>query len=49
MSDDENSRKDAATVTSSPAVIAASWALVGVPLAYGLYETVLRAANLFGG
>lgn len=29
--------------------IAAAWALVGVPLAYGLVETLRRAANLFSG
>ncbi len=29
--------------------IAAAWTLVGVPLAYGLVETLRRAANLFSG
>jgi len=29
--------------------IAASWALVGVPLAYGVVETLRRAAALFTG
>lgn len=29
--------------------IATAWALVGVPLAYGIVETVRRAANLFTG
>lgn len=29
--------------------IAAAWALVGIPLAYGVVETVRRAANLFTG
>lgn len=27
--------------------IAAAWAFVGVPLAYGVYETVQKAAALF--
>jgi hypothetical protein len=31
------------------ALIAAAWALVGVPLAYGLYNTVKAATALFGG
>ncbi len=31
------------------ALIAFAWALVGVPLAYGLYQTVTRAAALFSG
>jgi len=33
----------------STARIAFSWALVGVPLAYGIYETVLKATQLFTG
>ncbi|MGY1801814.1 hypothetical protein ACI78T_00855 [Blastococcus sp. SYSU D00922] len=36
--------------THTPAaLIAFAWALVGAPLAYGLYQTVKTAANLFGG
>lgn len=31
------------------AKIAASWALVGIPLAYGLIETVRRTLPLFTG
>ncbi|MFD2093010.1 MFS transporter small subunit [Blastococcus deserti] len=31
------------------ALIAFAWTLVGVPLAYGLYQTVTRAAALFTG
>ena len=29
--------------------IAVAWALVGVPLAYGLVETIRKAATLFTG
>lgn len=29
--------------------IAFSWALVGIPLAYGVVETLRRAASLFTG
>ncbi|WP_255411528.1 hypothetical protein [Blastococcus sp. TF02-8] len=29
--------------------IAFAWALVGVPLVYGLYQTVKTASTLFGG
>ena len=25
------------------------WTIVGVPLAYGVYQTLVRAASLFGG
>jgi hypothetical protein len=36
--------------SSTPAaLIAFAWTLVGVPLAYGLYQTVTRASALFGG
>ena len=31
------------------ALIAFSWTLVGIPLLYGLYQTVTRAAALFTG
>jgi hypothetical protein len=31
------------------ALIAFAWTLVGVPLAYGLYNTVRAASALFGG
>jgi len=31
------------------ALIAFAWTLVGVPLAYGLYQTVKTATSLFGG
>ena len=30
-------------------LIAFAWALVGVPLAYGLYQTITRAVTLFTG
>jgi hypothetical protein len=36
--------------TRTPAaLIAFAWTLVGVPLAYGLYNTVKAASALFGG
>ncbi|GAB3361124.1 MFS transporter small subunit [Modestobacter lapidis] len=31
------------------ALIAFAWLLVGVPLAYGLFNTVRTASTLFGG
>ena len=33
----------------STARVVLGWALVGVPLAYGVVETVLRASKLFTG
>ena len=34
--------------TTPVGLIAFAWALVGVPLAYGLYQTISTAAKLFG-
>jgi hypothetical protein len=30
-------------------LVSFAWALVGVPLLYGLYQTVTRAVDLFAG
>ena len=35
--------------TTPAALIAFAWTLVGVPLLYGLYQTVKTAASLFTG
>ena len=36
--------------THTPAaLIAFAWTLVGVPLAYGLFQTIKTASSLFGG
>jgi hypothetical protein len=35
------------TTESSPAMIAAAWLLVSVPLAWGIYNTLLNAVKLF--
>jgi hypothetical protein len=41
---------DAQTTSHTPTgLIAFAWALVGVPLAYGLYNTVVAASALFTG
>jgi hypothetical protein len=37
------------TSTTPAALIAFAWTLVGVPLAYGLYQTVKTASSLFTG
>jgi hypothetical protein len=36
------------TTTTPTALIAFAWALVGVPLVYGLYQTIKTASSLFG-
>jgi hypothetical protein len=33
----------------SPLHIAISWAIVGMPLAWGVYQTVLKSLPLFAG
>ena len=37
------------TSTTSPALVALAWALVGIPLAYGLWQTLVKASALFTG
>ena len=35
------------TTKSSPAMIAAAWLVVSLPLAWGIYNTLLNAVKLF--
>ncbi|HND54552.1 MAG TPA: hypothetical protein PLV92_19205 [Pirellulaceae bacterium] len=42
MSDSESN-----VSTTSPLAIAAFWMVVGVPLAWGVYRTLLQALKLF--
>ncbi len=37
------------TATTSPVLVALAWLVVATPLAYGLWQTILKAAKLFGG
>ena len=42
------STHSSAETTSTPVgLIAFAWTLVGVPLVYGLYQTIKTASNLF--
>jgi hypothetical protein len=34
--------------TTRPVLLVVSWLVVGIPLAYGIYETVVKASSLFG-
>ena len=44
------SSEEPATTTRTPAgLIAFAWTLVGVPLGYGLFQTVKTALKLFTG
>jgi len=40
---------DRRPVTTPMGLIVFAWALVGIPLVYGLYNTVKAASSLFGG
>ena len=33
---------------NSKAMVAVSWLLVGIPLVYGVFQTISRASALFG-
>lgn len=33
---------------NSKVMVAVSWLLVGIPLAYGVFQTISRASALFG-
>ena len=36
------------STSKTPVVMAVAWLWVGVPFAWGIYELVLKAKNLFG-
>ncbi|GAB3651931.1 hypothetical protein GCM10027596_00450 [Nocardioides korecus] len=40
---------DTTTSTSPALLIALAWLIVLVPLAYGLWQTLVKAAQLLGG
>nr|MBA2464711.1 MFS transporter [Nocardioidaceae bacterium] len=42
-------RTDETTRTStSPALLVIGWAVVGIPLAYGVWQTLVKTVSLFG-
>ena len=47
MSDRTSTTQD--HTTTSPLLIALAWLMVGVPLAYGLWQTLVKASALFTG
>ena len=49
MSTPASTTHDQQPTTTPTALIAFAWTLVGVPLAYGLYNAVKAASALFGG
>lgn len=49
MSDSSKSGSSPDTAPSSPLLVGLAWLAVGTPIAYGLWQTILRAAKLFAG
>ena len=45
----DDQRSGSGSGSGSTVKLAGAWLVVGVPLAYGLYETALKAARLFTG
>jgi MFS family permease len=45
---DTKQRTDTSVATKQPVLLAVSWLVVGLPLAYGVYQTVVKVASLFG-
>ena len=48
MSDDHESIAADATPTS-PVLVVLAWLIVAIPLAYGLWQTLVKAGQLLGG
>ncbi|MBS2939492.1 hypothetical protein KDN32_17255 [Nocardioides sp. J2M5] len=46
MTTDDRTADDTPT---SPALVALAWLVVGLPLAYGLWQTLVKASALFTG
>ena len=38
----------ATTTATQPVLLVVAWAIVGIPLAYGVYETFVKVSSLFG-
>jgi hypothetical protein len=36
------------TTATRPVLLVVSWAIVGIPLMYGVYQTVVKVSSLFG-
>jgi len=43
------SAPSASTTQTARSRLVMAWLLVGIPLAYGVYETLLKASKLFTG
>ena len=41
--------QDGDATPTSPALVALAWLIVAIPLAYGLWQTLLKAGQLLGG
>ena len=48
MSDETTPRRQT-TQPTSPVLVALAWLIVAIPLAYGLWQTLVKAGQLLGG
>ena len=46
---EDTTRESGAENPSSPVLVALAWLIVLVPLAYGLWQTLVKASALFSG
>jgi hypothetical protein len=46
---DETTSTGAAENPTSPVLVALAWLIVLIPLAYGLWQTLVKAGQLLGG
>ena len=45
----EGARSSKDTTPTSPLLVALAWLIVVIPLAYGLWQTLIKAGQLLGG
>lgn len=48
MDEHETSHSEAADKPTSPLLIVLAWLIVAIPLAYGLWQTLVKAVQLLG-
>ncbi len=49
MSTQDSTARTGDDAPTSPALVALAWLVVGLPLAYGLWQTLVKASALFTG
>lgn len=49
MSPTQDNESTSTSTPTSPALVALAWLVVAIPLAYGLWQTLVKAGQLLGG